>query len=163
MAFWSGKKDKVAPVEQQGMEQNKTEGKVDVATNNVANVDEVVSFVPNKLVRNKERTVPSGITLTGQVSFDSAVKIEGHINGELFSASTVTVALMGELNGTLEAEAFDVYGKVNGELRARNKIILRNGAEVIAKVISPKLEIEEGAYLEGDVIPLVEKANLKAC
>ena len=132
MAFWSGKKDKDTSVEQQGIEQNKTEGELEVSSNNVANVDEEISFVPNKLVRNKERTVPSGITITGQVSFDSAVKIEGHINGELFSASSVTVAVMGEISGTLEAEIFDVYGKVSGELRARKKIILRNGAEVIA-------------------------------
>ena len=160
MAFWSGKKNKVEPLAQDGAEQSKSEQswtlqnnvneKTSSATTNVEELDEQQGSTSNKVICKREKIVPAGLTLTGHVSFDSAVKIEGHINGELFSASTVTVALMGELSGTLEADVFDVYGKVNGELRARNKIILRNGAEVVAKVISPKLEIEEGAYLEGE-------------
>lgn len=156
MAFWSGKKNKVEDsAEQSKSEQswtlhNNVNEKASSAATNVEEIDEQQGFASNKIACKREKVVPAGLTLTGHVSFDSPVKIEGQINGELFSASTVIVDLTGEISGTLEANVFDVYGKVNGELRARNKIILRNGAEVVAKVISPKLEIEEGAYLEGE-------------
>ena len=116
--------------------------------------EEVVSTpLPEKVKKPVKQTVVSPIPSDGKVSatldFDAPVQISGQVEGEIFSASTVTVAKDGAILGKAEADCFEIYGSATGELKARSKLILHKGATVSATIEAPDLEVKEGACLNG--------------
>ncbi|MGI6525384.1 MAG: bactofilin family protein [Bdellovibrionota bacterium] len=150
MAFWFGK------AKERGQE---TEPVADVAT---TEEKRTISSFEEESLKNLENAVletpfPAGTTVVGKVNFDKPVRIEGNLEGELFSASQVVVEKQGVLAGVLEADVFEVYGELKGEVFARKKLVAYRGAQIAAKVISPSFEVHEGAVFNGECV--INKAD----
>jgi len=88
---------------------------------------------------------PVGVLVRGQVSLDAPIMVDGTFQGQLFSASKVYISPSGVLEGILEAESFEIRGTVNGELLAREKIVVHQGAKIIGRLVTPILEVKAGA------------------
>ena len=115
---------------------------------------EEVAPSPEKIVNSSKVAVkspiPSEARVVTRLDFDEPVQISGSVEGEIFSASTITVAKDGAIVGTVEADSFEIYGKAEGQLKARSKLVLHKGASVSAEIATPKLEIQDGALFNGN-------------
>lgn len=116
--------------------------------------EEVVSTpLPEKVVKPVKQTlispIPSDAKISANLDFDAPVQISGQVEGEIFSASSVTVAKDGSIAGKAEADTFEIYGSASGELRARSKLVLHKGCSVSAAIEAPELVVNEGACLNG--------------
>lgn len=93
----------------------------------------------------------SGTTVTGDISLQGELQLEGRVEGSLRTKGRVVVGSNGVVEGEVEADEIVVAGRVKGSLKARKALRLKRACEVAADVEGPALEIEEGASLDGSV------------
>ena len=91
----------------------------------------------------------SDLMITGDVTADGALLIDGRIQGGV-EARMVTVGRDGEVDGRIEADEVVLHGLVRGTVQARRVHLIR-GARVFADIHHDVLQIDEGAYLEGSI------------
>ena len=97
-------------------------------------------------------TISRGLSITGSLTADEPVSINGTLNGEVLVANhAVTVESSGRVDGAVTARVITVIGGSIGRLIARDVVRVLEGATVNADVASPKLTLEEGAVFNGRV------------
>lgn len=92
-----------------------------------------------------------GLTVEGEIKSNGDVRIEGKLDGNLSCEGQVNVTSTGVIEGDLTADRLVVAGKVKGSLTAGDSARLVSGCRVEADVRSPRLELEDGAMLNGRV------------
>jgi cytoskeletal protein CcmA (bactofilin family) len=88
-----------------------------------------------------------GLTVTGTVTGNVDVTIDGALAGELRSR-TVTVGPRADVDGALKAHEINIAGRVHGRIEAMC-VHIHPGAEVDATIYHHKLDIERGAVVRG--------------
>ncbi|MDH3235056.1 MAG: polymer-forming cytoskeletal protein [Alphaproteobacteria bacterium] len=91
--------------------------------------------------------VSAGLQVTGNMTSDGDIQIEGTITGDVKSR-TITVGTDGLVQGQLIAESVQVSGAVEGKIRAKT-VVLVAGARMIGDVVHDVLTVEPGAQVEG--------------
>jgi cytoskeletal protein CcmA (bactofilin family) len=92
----------------------------------------------------------SGTVIQGKLSFDTPVRIDGSLMGEVFSSSVLIVGPSGSVSADINVETLIVLGAVSGEIKARKRLELHASGELVGNIQTPSLLIEEGAYFEGE-------------
>ncbi|MCB0320154.1 MAG: polymer-forming cytoskeletal protein [Bdellovibrionales bacterium] len=104
-----------------------------------------------------------GTVIQGKLSFDTPVRIDGELTGEVFSSSVLIVGETGKISADLNVETLIVLGSVSGEVRARKRLELHGCGKFVGSVETPSVTVEEGAHFEGickmNVQPEQESAN----
>ncbi|MBN1867572.1 polymer-forming cytoskeletal protein [Candidatus Sumerlaeota bacterium] len=97
-------------------------------------------------------TVISGDTvIEGKIMAQSELRIDGTFKGEIVSANRVIVGTAGKLEGTVEAKAMILSGRVVGNLKVSERLELQSTGELFGDLETQPgaLLIEKGARLEG--------------
>lgn len=110
---------------------------------------EVVPSVSGALVRTPHSALGAGTFIHGKLRFNSAVSIDGKLDGEILSTETVVVGESGELNADIDVKCLIINGKVSGKVRASERIDLRAGGSLEGEISTPMLSIEPGAHFNG--------------
>jgi cytoskeletal protein CcmA (bactofilin family) len=93
-----------------------------------------------------------GLTLKGELSGREDVTIDGQFEGQIHvSGAGVTIGANGRVSAEVEADEIVVEGKFEGNLRARQRIVIRRTAQVTGNVEAQRLMVEEGAIFRGRV------------
>jgi cytoskeletal protein CcmA (bactofilin family) len=66
-------------------------------------------------------------------------------------AHRVTVGLSAQLTGDVTAREVVVYGTVHGNVAATERIEILHQGKVMGDILSPRLLIEDGAYIQGSI------------
>ncbi len=90
-----------------------------------------------------------GTTIQGKLSFDSPVRIDGKLSGDVFSSQTLLIGRQAEVSAEVEADIIVVLGSLKGNIKAKTKVEIFPGAKVDANIVSPSLVMQEGAALHG--------------
>ena len=91
----------------------------------------------------------SDMHITGSIKTEGAIQIDGKVEGDI-TAGDITVGSTGEIVGEVKAETLRVKGKVKGSVRAK-KVELETGAFVEGDIIHAALVIQPDATFEGQV------------
>jgi cytoskeletal protein CcmA (bactofilin family) len=89
-----------------------------------------------------------GTVIQGKLSFDTPVRIDGRLSGEIFSSQAIIVGSTGSIEGDIEVQSLVVLGLVRGKVRAQRVEVLQGG-RLEADFIAPVLTIEEGGAFNG--------------
>ncbi len=92
-----------------------------------------------------------GIEVNGEIKARGDIQIEGRVKGNLSVEGQVSIASGGTVEGDVSADRVIVAGHVEGSIDARESARLVEGAQVDADISSPRLELEDGATLNGRV------------
>lgn len=92
-----------------------------------------------------------GTVIQGKLSFDTPVRIDGKLSGEIFSTKALIVGAQGWIDAQITVAAFIVQGKVKGNITATEKVELFNGAQVEGDIVAPAIVIHEGAIFNGSM------------
>jgi cytoskeletal protein CcmA (bactofilin family) len=93
-----------------------------------------------------------GVALKGELSGREDVCIDGEFEGQIrVSGAGVTIGANGRVTAEIEAEEIVVEGRIEGSLRARQRLLIRCTGHVTGAVETPRLAIEEGAIFRGRV------------
>jgi cytoskeletal protein CcmA (bactofilin family) len=96
--------------------------------------------------------IGKSIVIKGDVSGSGDVYWDGELEGsfELLDGA-VTVGPEGRIRANLQARSIVVQGRVNGNLFGLERAELKKSATVVGDIYTPRIAIEDGAVLEGDV------------
>lgn len=90
-----------------------------------------------------------GTVIQGKLSFDTPVRIDGKLSGEIFSSKALIVGSAGTVEAQIEASILVVQGTVRGNVAASERIEIANGGRLEGDVKTPVLVVEEGALFSG--------------
>ena len=96
-------------------------------------------------------TLGPGDSLEGKLNYTGSVNVQGRAEGELRVSGNIEVASGATVKALLEGSNVNVRGDVEGSLTARDKLTLSKGAKLSGDVTVKRLQIEDGASLNGHV------------
>jgi cytoskeletal protein CcmA (bactofilin family) len=108
---------------------------------------------------NPERPLASGVTrlgstavLTGDIEAHEDMLIEGRVQGKITVPSgTLTIAKGAKVEAEVRVRALVLHGELKGTVRAGEKAVISETAEMNGDVITPKITIAEGARFSGGI------------
>ncbi len=89
--------------------------------------------------------------LEGKLVYDGHVHVDGHAEGEFRVTGNLDVASGATAKITIEAANVTVKGTVEGSVEARDKLTLGKNARLNGDIVVRRLQIEDGASLNGHV------------
>ncbi|MGH0029170.1 MAG: bactofilin family protein [Myxococcota bacterium] len=93
--------------------------------------------------------LPEGASFEGLLVLPGPARIDGRVRGEVLAASDLWIGPSGCIEADLEVRAVTVEGRVEGDVRARERIDLRGTARVHGNVSAPRLAMSEGCVVDG--------------
>jgi cytoskeletal protein CcmA (bactofilin family) len=94
----------------------------------------------------------STIVLNGEVEAHEDMIVEGRVQGKItLPSGTLTVAKGAKVEADVRVRALVLHGELKGTVRAAEKAILSETAEMNGDVISPKITIANGARFTGGI------------
>jgi cytoskeletal protein CcmA (bactofilin family) len=105
-------------------------------------------------------------TLNGDLEFSGGLHLDGRVNGNVRSNSAdggaLSVSESGFIEGSVEVTSIVMNGTVNGDMHARERLVLGGSARVNGNVYYGVIEMAPGAVITGKLIPLHESARAPA-
>ncbi|HET6584579.1 MAG TPA: polymer-forming cytoskeletal protein [Nannocystaceae bacterium] len=95
--------------------------------------------------------VGPGIRISGRVTGEEDLHVEGRIDGAIQLSDTLYVAHGGIVAAEVEAHNVVVSGVVVGNVTARDCVTLHAGAKLVGDITAPRLVIADGAAFKGNV------------
>jgi len=90
-------------------------------------------------------------SLEGKLVYDGHVHIDGHAEGEFRVTGNLDVASGATARVSIEAANVTVKGNVEGAVNVRDKLTLGKNARLNGDIVVRRLQIEDGASLNGHV------------
>ena len=97
-------------------------------------------------------TIGPSIQISGDVTGDEDVRIEGRVEGTVsLSDNILTVGKEGQINATVNARAIFVEGKVQGDLKGDEQIVIHSSGNVRGNIVAPRVTLEDGCKFKGSI------------
>lgn len=109
---------------------------------------------PRPASANVRATAWLGPTLRvkGEISGNEDLHIEGKVEGPIsLGGHKLTVGRSAEVTAEIVAREVVVSGKVDGDLRARDRIEIKKDGSVVGDLSTARIMIEDGAYFKGSI------------
>lgn len=111
------------------------------------------------LKRDKERVgtdfgeirafLGEGTQFKGVLSFAGAVRVDGHLEGEIVGEELLIIGEPGQVKAEIEVGTLVVSGRVQGNITARARVELLKPSRVTGTIRTPCLVVAEGALFNG--------------
>jgi cytoskeletal protein CcmA (bactofilin family) len=99
---------------------------------------------------NSARNILSAdVEIKGNLKFTGELTFEGKLDGEIQTDGVLSLGDSAVINGNISGQSVVVRGKVNGNINAKDKIEIKNKAELFGDIRATKLIIEEGVVFVG--------------
>ena len=92
-----------------------------------------------------------GMTVTGDCETDGTIRVEGTVQGSVKAAKAVVIGRDGLVSGDVVTQDAVVSGRVQGTLTAESRLELQATCEIEGEVRTRRMQLEEGAVLNGTV------------
>jgi len=112
------------------------------------------------LKRDKERAgadfgeirafLGEGTQFKGVLSFAGAVRIDGHLEGEIVGEELLIIGEPAQVKAEIEVGTLVVSGQVQGAISARDRVELLRPGRVTGTIRTPCLVVAEGAVFNGN-------------
>jgi len=86
--------------------------------------------------------------MKGDLNFKGTFRIDGSFKGKIDSDSTLIVGDSGKVDADIKIANIVINGEVKGNILASERVEINSSGRVIGSIATPKLIVEEGAYLE---------------
>lgn len=110
---------------------------------------------PSLAVPHVPRTatyIEEGCVLSGQLQFQSSVRIDGRAEGEVRARGTVVVGPTGVVEASIFADVVVVLGEVTGDLEAQTLVALHKGSRVRSDISTAGIVVEPGSSFRGSIL-----------
>ena len=90
-----------------------------------------------------------GVELKGEIKVDGTVRIDGRLEGEVYTKGQVIVGEDGMVKGTINAGILISSGRIKANVTATERIELLKTAVLIGEIHCPVISMEAGAKFQG--------------
>ena len=92
------------------------------------------------------------VVIKGELSGSEDLYVDGHVEGKIEMRNhSLTVGPNGNVKADVSAKSVIIQGKLDGTIKASERVELRKSAVVNGDVSTQRIAIEEGAFLKGKV------------
>ncbi len=99
----------------------------------------------------KSLVVGRDIRLSGEITACDKLVVEGHIEVGLQGARVIEVSQTGYFKGKADVEEAYISGNFEGELIARDRLVVRSGGRISGTIRYGRIVIESGGEISGDM------------
>jgi cytoskeletal protein CcmA (bactofilin family) len=90
-------------------------------------------------------------TISGKLSYQGPVRIEGKLRGEVTSTDVIVVSEAGSVEGRLRAPRILLLGSLVGEVAGAETLVIGPAAYAKGRIQAERLTVCEGARLDADI------------
>jgi len=91
-----------------------------------------------------------GTSFKGTLTFEGTVRIDGRLEGEIFTKDTLVIGEGAQVSAAIHAGVVVISGTVRGNITAKRKIDIHASGRLYGNISTPSLVIEEGVVFEGN-------------
>lgn len=115
---------------------------------------------PKSFLQNltAETIIHEGVNIKGELSFQTAIRIDGTFEGTIHSEGSLHVGPTGIVRSDLNLKSAIIEGMVEGNISVSETLELRSTAEVRGDMSAKSFKVEEGATLMG-IVSISSKNN----
>ena len=96
--------------------------------------------------------IGKSLVVKGDLSGSEDLYVDGQIEGSIsLKDNSLTVGPHGQVKASVEAKGVVVQGKLEGNIKATERVELRKSAVVTGDITTQRIAIEDGAYLKGKI------------
>src|SRR5437868_13167559 len=99
----------------------------------------------------KQFQMGPGDILEGKLIYDGSIHADGKVEGEVRVTGNIDVASGANVRALLEGSNVSLKGAVEGTVTARDKLTLSKNARLSGDIVVRRLQIDDGATLNGHV------------
>ncbi len=100
----------------------------------------------------------ASLVVKGEISGGEDLQIDGTVEGPIsLQSQRLTVGHTARLNSEVLAREVVIYGKIEGNLRVRDRVEIKKDGSVIGDITTARISIEDGAYFKGRIE--IDRAN----
>ncbi|MBZ0272717.1 polymer-forming cytoskeletal protein [bacterium] len=86
----------------------------------------------------------------GKLTFDGTVRIDGKVDGEIFSKGTLIIGPGAQIKAKVNVDVVIVSGTITGNIHAKKRTELRAPGKLYGNIATPSLVVEQGVIFEGN-------------
>ena len=101
-----------------------------------------------------------GMTIVGDCETDGTVRVEGSVEGSIRAGKAVVIGKQGVVSGDITTQDAVISGRVEGTLVAASRLELQSTCHIEGEVHTRRMQLEEGAVLNGSVHMGAESAKV---
>ena len=102
------------------------------------------------MAKEEGTNIPSGADITGTIKFDKIMRIDGNFEGELITDNgDIVVGKTGSIKANITVRRAIIEGRVDGDIKASEKVEIRPKAQIKGNLQAKELIIEEGVSFTG--------------
>lgn len=106
--------------------------------------------------------IGSSIHVDGTLRGEEDLLIEGKVNGTVeLKKNSVTIGPTGDVTADVVAHTIFVDGRMDGNLVASERIVIRKSARIKGSLAAPRVSLEDGAQFNGSIDMDPETDTLK--
>ena len=84
----------------------------------------------------------------GDLTFKGSFRIEGYFKGTITSDSLLVIGEKGKVEADVKVGQLIINGEIHGTLQASDRVEIHNRGRVYGTILTPRLVVEEGAFLD---------------
>ncbi|HKN35994.1 MAG TPA: polymer-forming cytoskeletal protein [Terriglobales bacterium] len=114
-------------------------------------------------VRGEMANLGKSVSVRGELSGSEDLYIDGQVEGAIeLHGNRLLVGPNGRIKANVNARSAVIQGKLEGNIRATDRVDLKQSAVVLGDIATQRISIEEGAYFKGGVDIQKEAARPEA-
>ncbi|MEM7408115.1 MAG: polymer-forming cytoskeletal protein [Pseudomonadota bacterium] len=93
-----------------------------------------------------------GLVVRGEVGGTEDLLVNGRVEGSItLPHNRVVIGEEGRVQANVHAGVLEVFGTVEGDVRADEQVTLRASGDVVGNIAAPRVSIEDGARFRGAI------------
>tara|TARA_Y100000385_G_scaffold145352_1_gene150962 strand:- start:1143 stop:1571 length:429 start_codon:yes stop_codon:yes gene_type:complete len=96
-------------------------------------------------------TIQNGTSITGDVNSEGSIRIDGKLDGSLFTKGKLVVGSNGVISGDVVCQKANIQGRIEGKIEVKEILVLKQSAIIQGDISTRKLVVEEGAIFDGRI------------
>jgi cytoskeletal protein CcmA (bactofilin family) len=98
--------------------------------------------------------------IQGDLQFKGTFRVDGRFKGNINSQSILIIGDSGKVEADIKIGQVVVNGEIKGNIQAQERVEINSNGRVFGTIVTPKLIVEEGAYLEANCQTTSETSKL---
>jgi cytoskeletal protein CcmA (bactofilin family) len=107
---------------------------------------------PVDAARGEVANIGKSVVIKGELSGSEDLYIDGQVDGAIeMKGNRLTIGPNGRVKANVNARAAVIQGKLEGNIKASDRVDLKQSAIVLGDIATQRISIEDGAYFKGGV------------
>ena len=112
---------------------------------------------------NEVSRIARGTVLVGDLSSMNDIRVDGKVDGTIFSHGKIVVGENAELKGSMLCTSTDFWGKMEGNMYVKDLLSIKSTASINGEIRAKKFQVEMGANINGTIKMINEDDFDKDC